>query len=213
MLALLVIDMINAFIEEESPLCVPNAKRTAPKIRKVVDACRENGIPVCFVGREYRLDGSDVELSRWSFWNDNGRPITQESEKELSGDFYEQLMPQDTDHIIIKRKWSAFFRTELDLILRRLGVDTVVVTGTQTPNCIRATVFDADSNDFETIILSDCVSSKSEEVQKSNLNDFVNAGFTVLESEDFLMRLEEFKTRKSKLDRIKRDVQNFSAGT
>lgn len=207
MFALLVIDMINAFIDEESPLCVKNAKATVPRIKEVVDACRKKGIPVCFIGREYREDGTDVEVSRWSFWSEHGRPLTPASVGRLSGDFYVPLTPEEKDYVIIKRKWSAFFKTELDLVLRRLGVDTVVITGTQTPNCIRATAFDADMNDFATIILSDCVSSKNEEVQKSNLYDFESVGFTVMRSADFLEKIDTLLSEKSLMDKIKEDVR------
>jgi len=53
------------------------------------------------------------------------------------------------EYLVCKRRWSAFFQTELDSLLKRLGVDQVVVTGVQTPNCIRGTVWDANSLDYE----------------------------------------------------------------
>lgn len=207
MIALLVIDMINAFVEEESPLCVQGAKETVPRIRKVIDACRENGVPIFFIARGYRDDGSDVEVSRWKYWKEHDKPLSISSTGKVSGDFYGILKPEKGDYVILKKKWSAFFRTELDLILRRLSVDTVVITGTQTPNCIRATAYDSDMNDFETILISDCISSKTEEVQRANLVDFQNVGFTVLNSEQFINKLDTFIDRKSTVDMIKEDIK------
>ena len=58
-------------------------------------------------------------------------------------DVPEELRPQPGDYTIIKPRWSAFFGTELDLILRRLGVRTVILAGTTTPNCVRTTCYDA----------------------------------------------------------------------
>ncbi|MEM3851564.1 MAG: isochorismatase family cysteine hydrolase [Methanomassiliicoccales archaeon] len=206
MIALLIVDMINAFVNSESPLCVRGAKETVPRIRRVADECRKRGVPVFFVTRGYREDGSDVEVSRWKYWSEHGRPLTLDSKGKSSGEFYGSLKPKKGDYVILKKKWSAFFRTELDLILRKLNVDTVVITGTQTPNCIRATAFDADMNDFGTVIIEDCVSSNTEDVQQANLKDFRNVGFTVLNSYEFIDRLDAFINGKSIIDAIKEDI-------
>lgn len=199
--------MINAFVESESPLCVKGAEETVPRIKKVIDACREKKIPVFFIARGYRDDGSDVETSRWKYWNENGRPLSLSSRGKVSGDFYGELRPVDGEYVIVKKKWSAFFRTELDLLLRRLGIDTVVITGTQTPNCIRATAFDSDMNDFDTVLISDCISSKTEDVQAANIRDFKNVGFTVVTSEEFLRDIDHFDDRKSTVEMIKDDIR------
>ena len=207
MIALIVVDMINAFVEDDSPLCVAGAKETVPRIKKVVDACRSKGIPIFFIARGYRDDGSDVEVSRWKFWNDNGRPLSLSSTGSTSSEFYGPLKPENGDYVIVKKKWSAFFRTELDLILRRLGVDAVAISGTQTPNCIRATAYDADMNDFDTVIIQDCISSKTREVQEANIRDFINVGFTVLDSGKFIADLYNYTKESPKYRDIVRDLR------
>lgn len=207
MIGLLVVDMINAFVNRESPLCVKGALETVPRIRKVVEQCRRNHIPVFFITRGYREDGSDVEISRWKYWKESGRPLRLSSTGKASGEFFEPLTPRKGDYVVMKKKWSAFFRTELDLLLRKLDLDTVAITGTQTPNCIRATAFDADMNDFGTVIISDCVSSNTEEVQRANLRDFRNVGFTVVDSQEFLSNLERFKSGRSLANSVKAYVQ------
>lgn len=58
-------------------------------------------------------------------------------------------------------------------------IDTVVIAGTQTPNCVRATAFDAVSFDYRTIVLSDCTSSANADVQRSNLEDMRAAGVEI----------------------------------
>jgi nicotinamidase-related amidase len=93
------------------------------------------------------------------------------------------------DYHIVKPRYSAFFSTELDLILRRLGVRHVILTGTTTPNCIRASCYDAISLDYAVTVLSDCTSSKTAEIQKSNLRDMANIGAEITDSDTFLRNL------------------------
>ena len=87
------------------------------------------------------------------------------------------------DYHIVKPRYSAFFATELDLILRRLGIRHLLLSGTTTPNCIRATCYDAICLDYAVAVLSDCTSSVSEEVQQSNLRDMAAVGAEILSSE------------------------------
>lgn len=61
------------------------------------------------------------------------------------------LEVQTGDHYIAKKRWSAFFQTHLDLLLRRLGVVNVVLAGVQTPNCIRGTAYDAIALDYPNV--------------------------------------------------------------
>ena len=68
------------------------------------------------------------------------------------------------------------------MLLRRLRIDTLVLMGTTTPNCIRTTCYDALSLDYDVIVLSDCTSSKSEEIQRSNLRDMEDAGAIIMDS-------------------------------
>ncbi len=90
----------------------------------------------------------------------------------------------------MKRRWSAFFSTDLDLVLRRLGVRSVVLAGVQTPNCIRATATDATSLDYHCVVLSDATASGTDEVQQANLFDMSKMGvevMTVAEATDKLL--------------------------
>ena len=66
--ALVVIDMENAFISKESPLCIQEAAKSVPACGRVIRKARERGIPVFFVNRIYRRNGSDVEFTRYDSW-------------------------------------------------------------------------------------------------------------------------------------------------
>lgn len=184
--AFIVIDMENGFISKDSAHCIKNAKATVPALSRAIRAAREFGIPVFFVKRIYRNDGSDVELTRYQIWKEGGRAMSPGSDGIDSAKAPEGLRPQPGDYSIIKPRWSAFFQTELDLILRRLGVRTVILTGTTTPNCIRTTAYDANSLDYNVVVLEDCCSSQTEEIQRVNMEDMRRMGAVILNSDEFI---------------------------
>ena len=184
--ALILIDMENGFVEPESGHCIRFAKSTVPACVRAVETAREKGIPVFFVKRIYRTDGSDVELTRYAGWVAGGRACGPASTGPNSAQAPEGLRPQPGDYTILKPRWSAFFQTELDLILRRLDVRTVILTGTTTPNCIRTTCYDGISLDYNVAVLTDCCSSNTDDIQQSNLRDMANIGAFLLTSDDFL---------------------------
>ncbi len=182
--ALLVIDMQNGFLAPSSPLFIDGAPATVPACGRIIAHCRENGVPVIFVTRRYRADGNDVEKARRELWEAGGKPLSPGCSPEID----EKMPPElgEGDYHIVKPRYSAFFATELDLLLRRLGVRTLLLSGTTTPNCVRATCYDALSLDYDVTVLSDCTSSKTEEIQQSNLRDMENAGAVVLSSQAWM---------------------------
>lgn len=183
--AFLVIDMENGFVSPESAHCIRGAPDTVPTLSQAVKTAREKGIPVFFVKRIYRGDGSDVELTRYAGWKEGGRAMAPSSEGSRSAQAPEGLRPQPGDYTIIKPRWSAFFHTELDLILRRLDVRTVILTGTTTPNCIRTTAYDANSLDYNVVVLEDCCSSQTMEIQQANIDDLRRMGAVILSAAQF----------------------------
>ena len=183
--ALLVIDMENGFVEPEGGHCIRFAKGTVPACVRAVETAREKGIPVFFVKRSYRTDGSDVELTRHAAWVKGGRACGPATTGPNSARAPEGLRPQPGDYTIIKPRWSAFFQTELDLILRRLDVRTVILTGTTTPNCVRTSCYDAISLEYNVVVLTDCCSSQTEEIQRVNLEDMGRAGALLMDSAAF----------------------------
>lgn len=178
--ALVMIDMQNGFINPASPLCIPMAAATVPACAEAITLCRASGAAVVFATRHYRADGSDVEKCRRDVWLRGGRPLSEVCPDALSDAFPAEFTRSESDHCIVKPRFSAFFHTELDLILRRLGVDTVILAGTTTPNCIRTSCYDALSLDYDVIVLSDCTSSVTEDVQRANLADMARIGAHIM---------------------------------
>ncbi len=183
--AMIVIDMERGFIEPESVHCIRTAKATVPSCSRAMAMAREKGIPVFLVNRIYRADGSDVESTRYYAWVQGGKAMTPGSTGVLSYEMPEGMEPQPGDYTLIKPRFSAFFQTELDLILRRLRVENVILIGTTTPNCIRTTCYDALCLDYDVVILPECCSSQTEEIQRVNLEDMERVGAKLMSLDEF----------------------------
>jgi len=184
--AFILIDMENGFVDPRGGHCIKGARATIPACARACDLARSKGIPVFFVKRVYRADGSDVELTRYAAWKAGGRACGPASTGPNSAQApAESLRPQPGDYTILKPRWSAFFQTELDLILRRLDVRTVILAGTTTPNCVRTTCYDAIALEYNTVVLTDCCSSQTEEIQRVNLEDMGRAGAILMDSAAF----------------------------
>ena len=173
----------------------PMARASVPACGRVIRKARERDIPVFFVNRIYRKNGSDVEFTRYNSWAEGGRYLAPGSKGPLSIDVPEEFKPMEGDYTIVKPRFSAFFQTELDLILRRLGTKTVILTGTTTPNCIRTSCYDGLSLDYNILIIEDCCSSNTEEIQRVNMEDMARVGAVIASSEEFCaegFKVEDF---------------------
>ena len=201
--ALLIIDMQRDFCLPGASFEVTGAMNVAEKIRIALAGCRRHNLPVVHVFRYYRADGSDVELTRYDAFMKAGTSLCRGTD---SAGIVEGLEPIEGEYLVVKQRWSGFFQTELDLLLRRLGVDHVVVTGVQTPNCIRGTVWDANSLDYEVTVLTDGTGAKTAEVHNANLFDMKNIGIQLMTAEEFVSSLPN-PPRQNYIERIRKDLE------
>lgn len=180
--ALLVIDMQNDFLFPDRPLCVDGAMPTVPQIKKLLEYARSNAWTVIHVIREHDINGINADKPR-RYLFENGREGYCVAGTE-GAQIIEELHPQDDEIIIKKTRNSAFFGTNLDSVLRRLGVKNVVISGTQYPNCIRGTAADAMSYDYDVTVVTDCCSAKTPEIANANITDMRNMGIECISLED-----------------------------
>jgi nicotinamidase-related amidase len=176
--ALFIIDMQNDFVREGAPLKVNDAGLIIVKIQAVLDVFRRNRLPVFHVLRIHRQDGSDVEIFRKDLFRK--MPFAVEGTKGAG--VVSELEPRENEYLIRKTRMSAFMHTDLDLVLRNLGVDTIFVTGIQTPNCIRTTVFDACALNYQVILVEDAVAAKNNDIHRANCNDMEAIGVGISRS-------------------------------
>lgn len=176
--ALLVVDMVYDFTNPRGLVFYPQNLEIIPKIAKVIDYCHQNNHLVIFMQHSYRANKPDKNLET----------MRKNCIAGSGGDQIDPALPvdQELDYIIKKRRYSAFFGTDLDLVLREHGITRVVVVGTKTNCCIRATVTDSYNLNYDTVVLSDCVATNDEVVNQVHLTDIGKYLGTVMSSSEFM---------------------------
>ncbi|XP_014515987.2 probable inactive nicotinamidase At3g16190 [Vigna radiata var. radiata] len=173
--ALLVIDMQKDFIEGVGPFLVKGGKEIVPNVIKAVDVARQRGILIIWVLREHDPLGRDVELFRRHLYG-AGKvgPVSKGSE---GVELVDGLVIKEGDYKVVKTRFSAFFDTHLHSVLQGAGINSLVITGVQTPNCIRQTVYDAVALDYQPVtVLVDATAAATPDIHLANLFDMKNIG-------------------------------------
>ena len=154
---LIVVDMENDFVKPGASFEVPAGREILPRLKKLITFCRERGIDIIYTTHAHRPDGTDMgrfadiypAIADGSGLKDGTKGI----------EIYSEIAPEPGEIIIKKHRYSAFFGTELDIILRGLNTDTVIITGVTTENCCHATARDAMFRDYRVAFLSDCTAT------------------------------------------------------
>jgi nicotinamidase-related amidase len=180
--ALLIIDMQNDFVLDDAQLKVAQARAVIPKILEILGHFRAGNRPVFHVLRLHRRDGSDVEIIRQDLFKEHPFAV----EGTPGAQVVEELVPSPGEYVIHKTRMSAFIGTELDLVLRNLGITDLVVTGIQTPNCIRTSVFDAIAYNYHVTLIEDAVGAKNDTIHHANVQDMANIGVRIMKTREFI---------------------------
>jgi len=153
--AIVVIDMQHDFVDKGAPIeCVDGRTCIAP-INSLIAQARVASRPIIFTQEAHRASGIDF-----------GRELDYDEpahcyEGSLGVEIIPQLDRRQSDYLIVKRRYSAFFATDLDILLRGLGVDTLILTGVATDVCVRATAQDAQQHDYHVVVPQECVAGTS----------------------------------------------------
>src|SRR5919206_3086426 len=162
MVALVLVDVIKAFFDPRGEFYYADAEAVVPGLRRLLDAAREGGQLVVHAHEVHRRTLVDLETTKLP------RHCLEGS---LDVEFAPGFAPADGEVDIVKRRYSAFFGTELALLLNEQGVRTAVVAGVKTNVCIRATVQDAFANGFEPILVRGAVGSNRPHLHEAALED------------------------------------------
>lgn len=151
--AMLVVDMQNDFVQEGAPIEVPHARAMVPRLNRLLDVCRTHKIPVIYIHHVIR--GSGIDAGRLA----DHHAAIRNNEAIIEGtpnvEIYEGLKPHPGDLVVAKPRYSAFYGTNLEAILRSQSIDTLIISGTVTNVCCDSTARDAFSRDYKVIFLSD----------------------------------------------------------
>ena len=194
--ALLVIDVNYAFCgEQPTPIlesikkwrtsCGEDAWEAIPVIQRLIGTCRERAIPVIYTTGQRRADKWDS--GSWSWKNNRGSEAPKVDGSNRDGNaIMDEIAPGPRDLVALKQKPSGFFGTPLQSWLQLLGCDSVIVTGTTTSGCVRATVLDAFSQNYRVTVVEDGCFDRAQASHAINLCDMNAKYANVLHSEEVL---------------------------
>lgn len=149
--AILVVDMLNDFVT--GALTCERGRAIVPATASLLDAARAAGVPVIFCNDAHR-PGIDRELE---IWGDHAIVGTEGAE------VIPELNLCEKDYVVPKRRYSGFFQTDLDILLKELGVKTVVMTGLHAHMCVRHTSADAFCLGYDVVVAKEATDSFTEE--------------------------------------------------
>lgn len=155
--------MVNDFCTSGGSMVLPNAESLYPSQMMVLTAARNSGAKVLYVNDNHR-SGMKVERE---FVKRSPHCI----ENSWGSEIVAQLAPTKNDFHVVKRRYSGFFQTDLDLTLRDLQIESLVVMGVVTNICVRSTVHDAFFLGYKVVIPQDCVAATGPREQDSSLYD------------------------------------------
>lgn len=203
--ALLVIDMQNGF-------CTPGGsyekyggyigadldayRQIIPNIAQLIAACRELEIPIFYTQQVREASGIDL-FTRLHRIVPSRRAEYLKIPACVRGtwdaDILDELQPADGDHIVMKRRDSAFQDTELDLWLRSIYADTVICTGVDTAICVENTLTDAFNTGYDVILVEDAVASSWEDIGKATVRKVRGSYGWVLNTDQLIQKLRTAK--------------------
>lgn len=161
--AVLVIDMLNDFCKPGGKMVLPGYERLVPPQLALIEQARSQEVPVFWV-----IQSHDPRLRR-------DRELLKRGSHCLLGTWgvkvIEELAPRESDFHLYKHRYSAFFQTPLDLLLKDMNCDQVIVFGIVTNICVRSTVHDAFFLGYEVVVPEDCCAATGPREQESSLYD------------------------------------------
>jgi nicotinamidase-related amidase len=160
--ALLVVDMQRFFLDPESPTFTCGGAAVLPTVKRLVGAFRKALRPVVFTRHVHHPDGLDGGIMDW-WWE--GKCLEGSPESEI----HPELAPLPGEKVVCKHRYSAFYNTDLETVLRCLRVEDLVVSGVMTNLCCESTARDAYYRDYRVFFLADGTAAINEEMHVASL--------------------------------------------
>lgn len=196
--ALIVIDVQNDFCHSQGAFAKRNVdlshvqKKAVPNLISLINKWREYKLPIIFV-RTIHNDwtNSTSWLGRMGGLVEK-IPICVPNSR--GAEFYE-VKPKNSDYIVTKHRYSAFVGTDINLILRSKGIETLLFTGTVTNVCVETTARDGFNLDYNVILVEDCCGAYFPEEHASTLNNISKYFGIVADSKTIMEMMAQTKEK------------------
>jgi ureidoacrylate peracid hydrolase len=172
--AVLVIDMQNDFgakggMFERAGVDISGIRAVVPNVRSALASARAASLPIIYLKMAFKPDLSDAgpvtgpNLLKHAPLHvgdvvtaPDGRRSRILIRDTWNTDIIPELRPEPDDAVVYKSRFSGFYRTDLDALLKRRGIEALIVTGCTTSVCVESTVRDAMFRDYRCVVLEDC---------------------------------------------------------
>ena len=165
--AVILVDMINAVAKGEGPPYNPPANRQAvtDNFVRLVAHCRQAGTPLIYITTHRRADNADAPRTVSDIGGGGGAMLAGTPAVEV----VDELAPDPGDYIVVKPRFSGFYGTNMDSILKALGTETILVGGISTQRSVEGTARDAKNRDLQCVVVSDCCTAGEEDVHEMTI--------------------------------------------
>ncbi|MGH9994865.1 MAG: cysteine hydrolase family protein [Nitrososphaeraceae archaeon] len=214
---LLVVDMQNGFVSkggsyDQLDMNTEEYRKIIPKTKELLDFCRANLIPVFFTEAIREPSGIDL-LTRVH----RLLPVTREERLKVpicvrgtwDAKTIDEIKPADSDHVVIKRRDSAFQDTELRVWLQSEGINTLIICGVDTSICVETSLRDAFNIGYDVILISDATASginKHYETTLERVRDYYGLVMTVERFFRIVNSLKKVMAGEVRVEDISKDV-------
>lgn len=164
---LILIDLQHDFLTGEGRK--PSEPRLVRRVSRLLRFARAAGVPVVHVRTAYREDLRDATLHM------RDRQIRICIEGTPGAEFFPSVSPRPGEKVVLKKRYSAFFGTDLDRHIERLDADTLIISGVNTHACVRQTAVDAYQRDFRVVIPRDAVGGPDAAQHRTSLKYLTRA--------------------------------------
>ncbi|MGY4989744.1 isochorismatase family cysteine hydrolase [Streptomyces nigrescens] len=141
--ALIVIDMLNAYEHEDAERLLPSVRQALPHITELIERARKNEVEVIYVNDNFGL------------WRSHHDELLDTVLSGPHADLVEPVRPDGKSLFVVKARHSAFFETPLEYLLRQHGIDTIVLCGQVTEQCVLYSALDAHIRHIQVIVAED----------------------------------------------------------
>ena len=195
--AVVSIDMNRSHLDEDCPCPAPRARQIIEPINIFHNKARKIGIPIIHIKSTLRKEGVDDLHGLKAAWRSvfplYVGEIPNSNEHALEGTKWSELVTDVNEKDLVvqtKKRLTAFYPSDLDFLLRNLGVKTIILNGGMTDCCILNSAFDGSNLGYKVIVLSDLVRGTNEEMEKAALKIIsIHLGL-VMESNELIKQLE-----------------------
>jgi nicotinamidase-related amidase len=152
--ALLLVDVVNDFEHEDGDQLLESFRERHEELVHALETARTEGVPVVYANDNFGV------------WDGDGPRLVRQALEGRGAELVEPIAPQEGDSFVVKPRYSAFDHTPLELILRDLEVERLLLAGASTEGCVAQTAIDARELGFKVTVLADACATVDERIER-----------------------------------------------